>query len=163
MIDSIANSRDDAARFARLLFATLRSLHRWTGFAVVAPRRYCDPVAAASLDIHAWSREFTWRRDDFDGWLDVVRPVSETIDAEAGDCEDYAFVVASWALAHDTPVDLAVCCTGWRPAHVVAVTGTGVGLDTGPARVWSSGDVHEATLPAYVRRSDYDRALRLRV
>ena len=125
-------------------------LHRWTGFVYLAPRRYCDPAAAADLDIEAWSRRFDWRADAWNGWRDRAKPVADTIADARGDCEDYALVAASWALARNLPVRLAFCLRGVVPRHVVAVT---------DRRVYSSGAIHPGPLSDYLAATRYERAL----
>jgi len=109
----------------------------------------------SALDIEEWSRRgYEWTEDDWNWLLDLAQRPHETLGSGAGDCEDYALVAASWALANDRPgVGLAVC---WEwpypwPRHAIA-------HDDG--RVYSSGRITEESGDAYVERDGYLFALR---
>ncbi|MFB6138478.1 MAG: hypothetical protein ABEJ42_09130 [Halobacteriaceae archaeon] len=126
-----------------------------TALAVLLPRPFLAPDAVRPLDVEAGTRRFDWERDGWLGALDTLTPVAETADAERGDCEDYAFVAASWALAHGRDgVGVAVCFDP-LPSHVVAfdderVYSTGEGIVRG-----SGGD--------YLAATEYRWALRRRL
>jgi hypothetical protein len=132
-------------------------LDRWTPFAILWPERYVsdDEDLWSALDIEAWSRRgYEWVEDDWNGFLDFAKRPHETLADGAGDCEDYALVAASWALANDRPgVGLAVC---WEwpypwPRHAIAYD---------DERVYSSGHVTEESVEAFTERDGYRFALR---
>jgi len=132
-------------------------LDRWTPFAVVWPERYVsdDEDLWSSLDIEDWSRrEYEWIEDDWNGFLDFARRPHETLASGRGDCEDYALVAASWALANDRPgVGLAVC---WEwpypwPRHAIAYD---------DERVYSSGHITEESVEEYAERDGFAFTLR---
>lgn len=128
---------------------------RVTALVFLYPRPYLDVDAAGQIDIESWSTAYEWRRDAWKGFRDIAQPVTETIETEAGDCEDYALTAASWARANDRDgIGLAVCFDGVIPAHVIA-------FDT--ERTYSSGDITEESVSAYIERSEYGRALRRRI
>lgn len=72
------------------------------------PERYLatgEPFA--SLDVAAWSERFEWEQDPLAGVADYLSDPRETVERQRGDCEDYAFVVASALLEQDvSPVTL---------------------------------------------------------
>ena len=130
---------------------------RWTPFAVLWPERYVsdDVDLWSALDIEEWSRRgYDWVEDDWNGVLDLAKRPHETLADGEGDCEDYALVAASWALANDRPgVGLAVC---WEwpypwPRHAIAYD---------DERVYSSGDVTEESVDEFNEREGYRFALR---
>lgn len=132
-------------------------LGRWTPFAVLRPERYVsdDEALWSALDIEAWSRRsYEWDEDDWNGFIDVAKRPHETLADGTGDCEDYALVAASWALANDRPgVGLAVC---WEwpypwPRHAIAYD---------DERVYSSGQVTEESVDEYAERDGYRFVLR---
>ncbi|MEF8788941.1 MAG: hypothetical protein V5A61_02335 [Haloarculaceae archaeon] len=132
-------------------------LGRWTPLAVLWPERYVSDDADlwSNLDIEAWSRQgYDWVEDDWNGLLDFARRPHETLASGRGDCEDYALVAASWALANDRPgVGLAVC---WEwpypwPRHAIAYD---------DERVYSSGHITEESVEEYLERDGYRFALR---
>lgn len=131
----------------------------WTPLTFCFPKRYVDAGSFwRTFDIETWSREFyDWTQDDWHGLKDFARPPRETVDSGRGDCEDYALVAASWAVANERPdVGLAFCIdetVPW-PSHVVAYDAQ---------RVYSSGVIHERSLESYLADSAYVRALRRRV
>lgn len=130
---------------------TLRSPPRLTAIFLRYPGRYVDPDAAGSLDVLRWSDEFDWEQDAWKGFRDTVDPVEDVIETATGDCDDYAVVVASWAVAADRDPSLVVCKTpgGFLPSHVAVWDGE---------RVYSSGNVHHDTDPdEYLEESPYDR------
>jgi hypothetical protein len=132
-------------------------LSRWTPFAILWPERYVDDDVDlwSAFDIEAWSRRgYEWVEDDWNGFLDFARRPHETLASGTGDCEDYALVAASWALANDRPgVGLAVC---WEwpypwPRHAIAYD---------DERVYSSGYITEESVEEFNEREGYLFALR---
>ncbi|PSQ10780.1 hypothetical protein BRC93_07970 [Halobacteriales archaeon QS_5_70_15] len=130
---------------------------RWTPFAVLRPERYVseDGELRSSFDLKGWSRRtYDWVQDDWNGILDLAKRPDETLAAGEGDCEDYALVAASWALANDrSGVGLAVC---WEwpypwPPHAIAYD---------DERVYSSGHVTEESVDEFKGREGYLFALR---
>lgn len=130
--------------------AVLRWPPRVTAAFLRFPGRYLDPDAAGGIDVVRWSEEFEWEQDAWSGYRDTVDPVEEVIETARGDCDDYAVVVASWAVARGRDPSLVLCKEdGQRfTAHVAVWDGE---------RVYSSGDVHDDTDPdEYVEGSQYD-------
>lgn len=131
-------------------------LSRWTPLVVLFPERYLsDDDLWRYFDLETWSRTaYEWTGDDWNGLLDLARRPHETLGAGTGDCEDYALLAASWALARDRPgVGLGVC---WEwpypwPTHAVAYD---------EAFVYSSGEIREESVGTFVERSRYDYCLR---
>ncbi|MEF8842934.1 MAG: hypothetical protein V5A62_15130 [Haloarculaceae archaeon] len=130
---------------------------RWTPFAVLWPERYVsdDEALWSELDIEEWSRRsYEWVEDDWNGFVDFAKRPHETLADGTGDCEDYALVAASWALANDRPgVGLAVC---WEwpypwPRHAIAYD---------DERVYSSGHVTGESVEEFNEREGYRFALR---
>jgi hypothetical protein len=110
-----------------------------------------------SFDFEAWSDGYAWTEDEWNGWLDVARHPDDTVDAETGDCEDYALVASSWALARGrTPVGLGFCFPPRSPVprHVIAYDRD---------RVYSSGEIREESVDEYLHRSEYAWAIRRRL
>lgn len=130
--------------------ALLRWPPRVTALFLRFPGRFLDPGAAGGIDVVRWSEEFEWVIDDWNGYRDTVDPVQDVIEAAQGDCDDYAVVVASWAVARGRDASLVLCKEdGQRfTSHVAVWDGE---------RVYSSGDVHDDTDPGeYVEGSQYD-------
>ena len=132
-------------------------LDRWTPLAVLWPERYVNHDADlwSSLDIEEWSREgYDWVEDDWNGLLDFAKRPHETLADGTGDCEDYALVAASWALANDrSGVGVAVC---WEwpypwPRHAVAYD---------DERVYSSGRIIRESVEEYAERDGFAFCLR---
>ncbi len=138
-------------------------LGRWTPFTYVAPGRYVDRDAAgeefwADFDLEGWAREqYDWTQDPWNGFLDFARRPRETIEDETGDCEDFALVAMSWALAQGREgVGLAFCWESpypW-PRHVIAFD---------DERVYSSGDIEETSVDEWVESSKYQFSLNRRI
>lgn len=130
-------------------------LRRWVPFVYLLPDRYVDPAAVPDdFDFRAWSREFEWRQDPWNGFRDFATPPAETIETARGDCEDYALVAVSWALAGDRDgVGLGFCFPPWSPVprHVVAYD---------DVRVYSVGRVFDASPSEWLADSPYARLLR---
>jgi hypothetical protein len=139
----------------RRLWAAVR---RWTPWVIVAPRRYVGRGDEwGSFDFESWSERYEWREDEWNGWVDVARRPDDTVADETGDCEDYALVAASWALARGrTPVGVGFCFTPWLPIprHAIAYDRD---------RVYSSGEVREESVDAFLDRTEYAWALRRRL
>ena len=80
----------------------------------VSPAVYQNPerhVATgepfASLDLREWSEEYEWERDPVAGPVDYLTDPRTTVAEKRGDCEDYAFVVASTLLERGvSPVEI---------------------------------------------------------
>lgn len=131
------------------------SLRRWAPFVYLRPDRYVDPDAVpADFDLVEWSEEFEWRQDPWNGFRDVAAPPAETIASATGDCEDYALVALSWALARGRgSLGIAFCFPSRSPIprHVVAFD---------DERVYSSGLVFEKSPSEWLADSRYARMLR---
>lgn len=134
-------------------------LSHWTPFTYVFPWRYVEPAEpVASIDIESWSRsEYDWVSDAWNGLRDFATPPAETLAKGEGDCEDYALVAASWALANDrSGVGLAFCIERPKvwPTHVIAFD---------EERVYSSGSITTQSVERWLENSTYDHALRRRI
>lgn len=132
---------------------------RWTPLTMLAPDRYVDRRTDwTTFDFLGWSRdEYEWTRDEWEGYRDFAARPTECLERGYGDCEDYALVAVSWALANDrSGVGLGFCFElpiPW-PTHVVAFD---------DERVYSSGEVTTESVDAWLADSKYDRLLRRRV
>lgn len=93
------------------------------------------------------SFNFNWTRDPLSGFLDVVRPVEETLNSHSGDCDDAAFLVASWAEKEGMEWELGILFNTVLPRHMVVVTEDFVYSNTTSMRV----DFEE-----YVKNSRYN-------
>lgn len=130
----------------------------WTPFTYLAPSRYLSTGEFwRDFDIEHWSETFyDWTPDEWNGLRDFAKPPDRTVEEAEGDCEDYALVAASWAVANDrTGVGLAFCIgpKPW-PTHVVAYDAD---------RVYSSGVITEQSLESFLDRTKYSRTLRRRI
>lgn len=132
---------------------------RWTLLTFLFPGRYVERGPFwPTFDLEEWSRSvYTWNEDPWNGFRDFAGRPSDTVSRGEGDCEDYALVAASWALArgHDG-VGIAFCWESSRPwpTHVVAFD---------DERVYSSGDITRGTVDEWVADSKYTFALRRRI
>lgn len=131
----------------------------WTPFTYLFPSRYVDTSeTVASLDLESWSRtEYDWVSDAWNGFRDFAKPPAKTLVDEEGDCEDYALVAASWALANErSGVGIAFCIEKPKvwPTHVIAFD---------DERVYSSGNINQESVDSWLEGSDYDYALRRRI
>lgn len=132
---------------------------RWTPLTFLVPGRYVDRDEFwADFDLEDWSAEtYDWVQDDWNGLSDFATPPRETVERGHGDCEDYALVAISWAVANDREgVGIAFC---WElpwpiPTHVIAYDGE---------RVYSSGDVEDTSVGDWLETSKYSHAVRRRV
>ncbi|MFC5135872.1 MULTISPECIES: hypothetical protein [Haloferacaceae] len=132
---------------------------RWTPFTFLAPDRYVDRGERwAEFDLEEWSRsEYDWTQDPWNGFRDFARRPHECVEAGRGDCEDYALVALSWAVAHEREgVGIAFCWDlpyPW-PRHVIAFD---------DERVYSSGDIVETSVDEWVADSKYAFSVRRHV
>lgn len=130
-------------------------LGRWTPLVAVAPTRYADPGAIPEdFDLLEWVETFEWRQDGWNGYRDVLTPPAETIERGRGDCEDFALVAASWALAEGRDgVGVAFCFPPRSPVprHVVAYD---------DEWVYDAGRVHTTSLADWLDGSRYVRTVR---
>jgi len=132
---------------------------RWTPLTYVAPGRFVDRDPFwADFDLEDWAAaEYQWNQDRWNGFADFARRPRRTVSAGTGDCEDFALVAVSWAVANGREdVGIAFC---WKPpypwpSHVIAFDAE---------RVYSSGDVDRTSVDAWVDESDYVFTLRRRV
>ena len=135
------------------------NLRRWTPFTFVVPGRYVDRGDRwDSFDIETWSESvYDWTQDPWNGVRDFAKEPRECVDAGRGDCEDYALVALSWAVAHDRDgVGLGFC---WNlpypwPRHVIAFD---------DERVYSSGEISEESVDEWMADSTYTYVLKRRV
>lgn len=134
-------------------------VRRWTPLTFLFPRRYVEtgPIWA-EFDLRTWAREeFHWTQDPWNGLRDFAKRPAETVEAGRGDCEDFALVAASWAVAHGRArVGIAFCWETPRPwpTHVIAFDDDAV---------YSSGRISETTVASWVDDSRYDFAVKRRV
>jgi len=132
---------------------------RWTPLTFLFPSKYVETDAFwEEFDFEAWSgSDYTWTRDPWNGFRDFARRPRETVDRKRGDCEDYALVALSWAVANGRDgVGLAFC---WEwpfpwPTHVIAFD---------DERVYSSGYIREKSVSRWIEDSKYRYALERRV
>lgn len=119
----------------------------WTPFTLLFPEQYTQPV---EIDLRDWSDNFVWEQDGWNGFRDFLTPPAITADRGRGDCEDYAFVIASHHTAIGRDVGIAALGhTPWPlPRHIVAYD---------ESNVYSSGTIYDATsLDEYCEESEYD-------
>ncbi|MUW14405.1 hypothetical protein GJ633_06800 [Halorubrum sp. CBA1125] len=134
-------------------------VRRWTPLTFVAPARYVDRDDWwQSFDLEAWSQsEYVWTQDEWNGYLDLAKYPRECVEMGRGDCEDYALVALSWAVAHDRDgIGLGFC---WDPPypwprHVIAFD---------EEYVYSSGNIYEMSVDEWKADSRYSFVLRRRV
>jgi hypothetical protein len=135
------------------------NVRRWTPLTFVAPARYVDRDDLwQSFDFASWSQsEYVWEQDDWNGYLDIAKHPRECVEMGRGDCEDYALVALSWAVAQDREgVGLGFCWESpypW-PRHVIAFD---------EERVYSSGTIHETSVDQWRADSRYSFVLRRHV
>lgn len=134
-------------------------LRRWTPFTFITPDRYVDRDDRwKSFDLEEWSRsDYDWTRDPWNGFRDFAQRPPDCVDTGRGDCEDYALVALSWAVANDRDgVGLGFC---WAPPypwprHVIAYD---------DERVYSSGRIRETSIEEWLADSRYSYVLKRRV
>lgn len=134
-------------------------LRRWSPLTIVFPDRYVDRSDRwTTFDFETWSDdEYEWEPDPWNGLRDFAQRPTETVETGTGDCEDYALVALSWAIANDRDgVGMAFC---WEtpypwPQHVIAYD---------DERVYSSGHIRTETVGEWLEDSQYHLTLRRRV
>lgn len=134
-------------------------LTRWTPLTLVAPSRYIETGDFwEEFDLDLWAREqYDWVQDPWNGFLDIAKEPSMTVEDDEGDCEDFALVAISWAVANDRDdIGLGFCWKTTRPwpTHAIAFDAT---------TVYSSGDIMEISLDSWLANSPYQFAVRRRV
>jgi hypothetical protein len=134
-------------------------LRRWTPLTFLLPRRYVEyDERWDAFDLLEWSRnDYEWTEDPWNGYRDFAQSPRETLRRGRGDCEDYALVAVSWAIARGrSGVGLGFC---WEfpypwPRHVVAFD---------DERVYSSGVVSRESVDEWAADSRYDLVVRRRL
>lgn len=119
----------------------MKDIRDWGPLVFLTPHRFIERGEwLEQIDIEFWSDEFKWRPDE--GWWifgDWAQAPSKTLTTDRGDCEDYALVVASWALETGRDdVQLHWCWEGlWPPypTHVIV---------SDSERVYSSGTIYDS-------------------
>lgn len=134
-------------------------LRRWTPFTFLAPGRYVDVDGVGTdFDLEDWAEtRYDWTEDPWNGFRDFARRPRETIAEGAGDCEDFALVAASWAIAAGRDEVGLAFCWEWPypwPRHVIAFDAE---------RVYSSGTITEESVDEWVRGSRYDYSVSRRI
>lgn len=127
-------------------------LRNWTPFVFAFPKRYLSTSdTVTNLDLQTWSEtEYEWEQDEWNGYADFLTAPEKTVESGRGDCEDYAFVAASWAHRRYNNVQIAICFNDGNPIprHMVAWFN---------GDVYSSGTIHKDTsISEYVADSQYD-------
>jgi len=131
-------------------------LRNWTPFVFLSPWRYVSVERDwSTFDLEAWSdQDYEWTGDPWNGLRDFASPPAEIVDAGKGDCEDYALVAASWAIARGREdVGLGFCWEWPSPwaRHVIAYDET---------RVYSSGQITRESVEEWLAGSRYAYCLR---
>lgn len=132
---------------------------RWTPFTYLHPQKFIDHNDFwLEFDLEEWSRSvYEWTEDPWNGFRDFAQRPAETVSSGKGDCEDYALVAASWALAHNHKgVGLAFCWESsypW-PTHAIAFDNE---------RIYSSGSIYKSTVERWIADSKYSFTLKRRV
>lgn len=134
-------------------------IQRWSPLTLVAPTRYIETGSFwEDFDLDTWAREeYDWVQDPWNGFLDIAKPPSVTVRHNEGDCEDFALVALSWAVANDRDgIGLGFCWKTSRPwpTHAIAFDAT---------TVYSSGSITEISLDSWVANSPYRFVVRRRV
>lgn len=133
---------------------------RWTPLTYLAPARYVDRAPSwADFDLERWAdEEYDWVQDRWNGFLDFASRPRATLATGEGDCEDFALVALSWAVATDRDgLGLGFCFEPRNPVprHVIAYDD-----DT----VYSSGTIVPKTVDEWLAASDrYEHVLKRRV
>lgn len=131
-------------------------LRRWTPFVMLRPGWYVSRDGFwEGFDLFEWAASvYEWTEDRWNGFLDVARHPERTVSEGRGDCEDFALVAASWALARGNDgVGLGFCFEWPRPwpTHAIAYD---------DARIYSSGYISEVAVGEWLDNSKYDYCLR---
>lgn len=134
-------------------------LRRWTPLTFLLPSRYVDTGEFwEDFELEEWANGlYDWTQDPWNGFRDFATPPMQTVRDGQGDCEDFALVALSWAVANDrSGLGLGFCWESNRPwpTHVIA-------YDEG--YVYSSGDIDSATVDEWLEESRYSFVLRRRV
>lgn len=103
----------------------MRNPLSWTPLWLLYPKLLLSTESSvAMLDLENWiEHHFEWEQDEWGGWKDFVSDPVKTVRTKKGDCEDFAFVVASWAYYRYHEVTFALCFDGLRPEHTVVAFG----------------------------------------
>lgn len=134
-------------------------LRRWTPFVFLFPDRYVSRDASwEEFDLQSWSSdEYVWTEDPWNGFRDFARRPEQTLKENLGDCEDYALVAASWAIAQGREnVGFGFC---WEPPYPWPRHAITFDDDY----VYSSGEIIEASVDEWLDDSPYVFCLRRRV
>jgi hypothetical protein len=99
----------------------------------------------SDFDPITFDTTFRWKQDPLGGFLDIVRPVRNTIQTRRGDCDDYAAVMASYFLAEtDEPVRLLLLRRDFTLHVAVEASGT----------IYAS-DMSYLNTDSYLRKTEY--------
>lgn len=131
-------------------------LRRWTPFVMVRPQHYVSRSDFwEEFDLFEWAGGvYEWTEDPWNGFRDFAKRPQRTVSDGRGDCEDFALVAASWAIAQDRDnVGLGFCFTWPRPWPVHAIA-----YDAN--RIYSSGYISEVAVTEWLANSRYDYCLR---
>lgn len=132
---------------------------RWTPLTFLFPRRFIEAGQFwDDFDLRDWAAgTYEWTQDPWNGLVDFAKRPRETITDDRRDCEDFALVAASWAVANDRPdVGLGFCWESNRPWPTHVIT-----YDTD--YVYSSGNIIEGDVDEWIADSKYAFALKRRV
>lgn len=135
------------------------AFRRWTPLTFLFPGLYVESGPFwEEFDLEDWADdEYEWIQDPWNGFLDIAKPPSRTVEDAEGDCEDFALVAVSWALANGrSAVGLGFCWESSRPWPTHAI-----GYDE--ERVYSSGRITRTSVRDWRQESKYDLILRRRV
>lgn len=133
---------------------------RHTFWLYIVPTRYVSGDQVGDTDLDQFNYEYEWTSDQWNGLMDYARPITQTLERQTGDCEDYALVVAS-ILARDQAetIGFGFCLKRYYlmpiPRHVIAYDNRDI---------YSSGTVYNDTdVTDYIADSQYNFVLRRRV
>lgn len=118
-----------------------------TALFIAFPKRYLKPLPD-DFDVYKFSNvEYEWTSDRLNGYADFSADPLDTIESGAGDCDDYARVIASWLYYEtDRPIYLGLM---WSPGHLVVSDGD---------RVYSSGIVvSDTTIEEFADDNNYNK------
>lgn len=137
----------------------LTAFRRWTPLTFLAPRRFVAELPFEDESgFRRWAHEeYEWTQDPWNGLVDVAKRPADTVAAGRGDCEDFALVAISWAVAQGrSGVGIGFCWEWTRPwpTHVIAFD---------DEYVYSSGAIIETSVDAWLEDSSYVYVLRRRV
>lgn len=134
---------------------TIGKLKRWTPLTYLRPAAYISRGPFwETFDLESWSRfRYHWDSDPWNGYKDFAQRPETTVSDGRGDCEDYALVAASWAIAQGRgPVRLGFCWEkgNLHPTHAVCDDGQ---------RIYSSGELYDDRPDEYLEWAPYDHIL----